>query len=96
MEQAEQGGAVIYLDADSQVIQRITRDERGQLLQSPNDIALDLQNGGFYFTDPGPFMANTPGRVHYVNREGRMALDEAGSLISEPGLCGCSIHQVNC
>ena len=70
LEQGEQGGAVAYLDPDGQVIQRITTDDPGRRLRYPNDIALDLQNGGFYFTDPGLFMANEPGRVYYVDVQG--------------------------
>lgn len=65
-------GAVVWLDEDGQVIKRLTTDEFGRRLRSPNDITLDLRNGGFYFTDPGQFMASEPGRVFYVDPEGNI------------------------
>ena len=72
LEQAEQGGAVVFLDASGEIVQRITADDRGRTLRAPNDIGLDLRNGGFYFTDPGEFMANQPGRVYYVDKQRRI------------------------
>lgn len=72
LEQGQQGGAVAYVNPNGQVIRRITTDDKGRRLRYPNDIALDLRSGGFYFTDPGQFMANDPGRVYYVNARGNI------------------------
>ncbi|WP_460204139.1 SMP-30/gluconolactonase/LRE family protein [Scytonema sp. NUACC21] len=65
-------GAVVWLDANGQVIKQLTTDEQGRQLRSPNDITLDQRNGGFYFTDPGVFRADESGRVFYVDQEGNI------------------------
>lgn len=80
MEQAESGGAVVYLNAEGQIVNRLRQDEQGRMLRSPNDIAVDLQNGGFYFTDPGPFMADAPGRIYYVNAAGQICTVSDGEV----------------
>lgn len=80
MERAESGGAVVYLDPEGQVIKRITEDEEGQPIQEPNDVAVDLENGGFYFTAPGPFQGDAPGRVYYVDSEGDICTVSDGEI----------------
>ena len=72
LEQGEDGGAVVHLNADGEVIRRLETDDEGRLLRFPNDITLDLENGGFYFTDPGPFMGGEDSRVFYVDSEWQM------------------------
>ena len=62
-------GAIVHLDPEGTLIARITTDAEGRNLRWPNDVAVDRANGGFYFTDPGRFMANEPGRIHYVSED---------------------------
>ena len=80
MERAESGGQVTFISPDGDVLRRISQDEQGQPLQEPNDIAVDLVNDGFYFTAPGPFQGNTPGRIHYVDAEGSVCTVSDGEV----------------
>ncbi len=73
-------GAIVHLDADGNLIQRITHDDQGNRLRWPNDIAIDLGSGGFYFTDPGRFMGNEPGRIYYVDRQMNVQTLSDGSV----------------
>ena len=75
LEQGE-GAGIAFLDENGQLLRRITEDEQGRPFRFPNDITLDQQNGGFYFTDPGPFMGGEPSRIFYV-------VDEQIRTISE-------------
>ena len=71
----EQGdnAAVAFLDPNGQVIQHLTTDDQGRRLRWPNDLTLDNANGGFYFTDPGPYMMGSePGRIFYVDAARRI------------------------
>ncbi|GGH42101.1 gluconolactonase [Cribrihabitans marinus] len=58
-------GALVHLDASGTLIDRYGTDDQGRNFRWPNDIALDLPNGGFYFTDPGRFMSDEPGRIFH-------------------------------
>jgi|GEM_PF-737933 len=80
LEQGESGGAVAFLDASGRVLRRITADEQGRPLRFPNDVTLDGANGGFYFTDPGPFMGGQPGRIFYVNAQGEIRTVSEGQV----------------
>lgn len=68
-------GAVLHLDANGKFIENASSECNGIPLRSPNDISLDLENGGFYFTDPGGSNAQNPiGTVHYVDDKGKTHL----------------------
>lgn len=91
LEQGEEGGAVAHLSADGEIIRRIEADDEGRSLRFPNDLALDPENGGFYFTDPGPFMAGEPSRVFYVDADWRIStvsdgqIDFSNGVVLRPG-----------
>lgn len=74
-------GTHLVCDASRHAVLRILPDgtpggaasERsdGAPLRGPNDLTLDPEHGGFYFTDPGGSDAQRPiGTVHYVDAEG--------------------------
>jgi gluconolactonase len=64
--------AVLRLDADGKHLNDAARESEGQPLKTPNDLTLDVPNGGFYFTDPGEWDPNnTDGKVHYVDAAGK-------------------------
>ncbi len=47
-----------------------SKESDGQPLRGPNDLTLDTDNGGFYFTDPGGSSLENPiGTVHYVDKD---------------------------
>src|SRR5439155_10482459 len=47
----------------------------GKPLRGPNDLTLDVKNGGFYFTDPGGSDAKKLiGTIHYVDAQGKTHL----------------------
>lgn len=62
-------GALVHLDASGRLIARYSADDQVRNFRWPNDIALDLANGGFYFTDPGRFMSDEPGRIFNVSAD---------------------------
>ena len=63
--------AVLHLAADGKLLKPATKGCNGQPLRGPNDLSLDIPNGGFYFTDPyGSDDTNLIGTVHYVDRDG--------------------------
>jgi gluconolactonase len=64
--------AVLRLDAAAKALAPAAKECEGQPLRGPNDLTLDLANGGFYFTDPGGCTKDKPiGTVHYVDRDGQ-------------------------
>jgi len=68
--------AVLHLSAAGQLLGNAASDCGSRALEEPNDLTLD-RNGGFYFTDPGPYreaMANPIGRVCYVEASGETHL----------------------
>lgn len=83
--------AVLRLDAAGQSLAPAAKECAGQVLRGPNDLTLDLANGGFYFTDPGGSSKEKPiGTVHYVDRNGRCTVAASGfafpnGIILRPG-----------
>ncbi|MFD7132054.1 SMP-30/gluconolactonase/LRE family protein [Streptomyces sp. NPDC059894] len=59
-------GAVLWLDADGNVLRTITEDSRGRPLRAPNDVTVNPRTGACYISDPGRFGTGEPGRVHYL------------------------------
>ncbi len=71
--------AVLHLDARGKVIGKASAECDGKPLRGPNDLCLDPQHGGFYFTDPGGSDAkNLIGTVHYVDAKGKTHLCAKG------------------
>jgi gluconolactonase len=67
--------AVLKLDKDGKTIGAASKECEGKPLRGPNDLTLDLANGGFYFTDPGGSGKAKPiGTVHYVDKDGKTHL----------------------
>lgn len=63
--------AVLRLDADGNRLPNAAEQCDGKPLRGPNDLTLDVPNGGFYFTDPGGSGLDNPiGTLHYVDRDG--------------------------
>lgn len=64
--------AVLHLDASGKELAPASTESEGQPLRGPNDLTIDIPNGGFYFTDPGGSDDKNPiGTVHYVDRTGK-------------------------
>jgi len=77
---ADAPGGIVHLDFNGELIRRITESAEGVKLRWPNDVAIDLRNGGFYFTDPGRFMGNEPGRIFHVSPDFAVRLVIDGGL----------------
>lgn len=73
--------AMIHLDVDGTMLDPFATECEGKALRGPNDVTLDVPNGGFYFTDPGGSNLDNPiGTVHYVNSQGVTYLVDEGGL----------------
>ncbi|HVK14830.1 MAG TPA: SMP-30/gluconolactonase/LRE family protein [Gemmataceae bacterium] len=60
--------AVLHVSADGKVLGKASEKCGDRPLRGPNDLSLDVANGGFYFTDPGGSDDKKPiGTVHYVD-----------------------------
>lgn len=78
--------AVLHLDANGKVTGKASSECDGKPLRGPNDLTLDTDNGGFYFTDPGGSGAKKPiGTIHYVDKKGKTHLC-AGELAFPNGI----------
>jgi len=63
--------AVLHLAADGKLLPNAADSCHGKPLRGPNDLSLDIDHGGFYFTDPfGSSDTNLIGTLHYVNAQG--------------------------
>lgn len=51
-----ESGEVLYIDYDGNVVERLSKDDKGAPFDHPNDIAF-TSNGGAYLTTSGPFVA---------------------------------------
>ena len=59
--------AVLHLSRDGKILGNAAGEFEGKPLLGPNDLSLDLANGGFYFTDPeGSDATHLIGAVYYV------------------------------
>jgi gluconolactonase len=64
--------AILHLDANGKELAPASTESEGKPLREPNDLCLDVANGGFYFTDPGGSDENKRiGTVHYVDKDGK-------------------------
>ncbi len=64
--------AVLHLDPLSRELAPESMESEGNPLRAPNDLTLDSENNGFYFTDPGGSSLEIPiGSIHYVDAEHR-------------------------
>lgn len=71
--------AVLRLDQEGKLLGQASSMCDGQPLRGPNDLTLDQQNGGFYFTDPGGSDdKKLIGTIHYVDKNGRTHLVDKG------------------
>ena len=71
--------AILHLDQDGKQLAHASDACDGEPLRGPNDLTLDLDSGGFYFTDPGESSLENPiGTVHYVDRDGKTHLIASG------------------
>jgi gluconolactonase len=78
--------AVLHLDASGRTLEPASKECEGKSLRGPNDLTLDADNGGFYFTDPGDSgLDNLIGTVHYVDKQGKTHL-VAGGLAYSNGI----------
>jgi gluconolactonase len=63
--------AVLHVGADGKVLGKASDKCGDKPLRAPNDLTLDVAQGGFYFTDPGGSDDKKPiGTVHYVDGKG--------------------------
>lgn len=71
--------AVLRLSAAGEVLGEASKECNGKPLRGPNDLSLDVKQGGFYFTDPGGSSLMEPiGTIHYVDGEGKTHLVDEG------------------
>lgn len=71
--------AVLHLSADGEMLKAASTGCHGKPLRGPNDLSLDTEHGGFYFTDPGDSGKDNPvGTVHYVDVDGTTHLVDEG------------------
>lgn len=64
--------AVLHLSAQGEMLAPASTQCDGKPLRGPNDLTLDVNNQGFYFTDPGGSSDTNPiGTVHYVDSAGK-------------------------
>ena len=71
--------AVMRLSPDGKILKPASTECNGKPLRAPNDLSLDVANGGFYFTDPGGSgIKNLIGTVHYVDKAGQTHLVDDG------------------
>lgn len=71
--------AVLHLSAEGKMLAPAAKEFEGKPLLGPNDLTLDTANGGFYFSDPGDSSKENPiGRVHYVDKAGKVLLVDKG------------------
>ena len=67
--------AVLHLAADGELLGPASSECDGEPLRGPNDLSLDAENGGFYFSDPGGSDdKRLVGTVHYVDAAGKTHL----------------------
>jgi gluconolactonase len=71
--------AVLHLTADGKLLKSASEASDGKPLRGPNDLSLDTDRGGFYFTDPGGSSKDNPiGSIHYVDAAGKTNLVDTG------------------
>jgi gluconolactonase len=62
--------AVLHVSAEGKVIGKASEKCGDKPLRGPNDLTLDVKNGGFYFTDPGGSDdKKLIGTIHYVDNK---------------------------
>jgi gluconolactonase len=70
---------VLHLSADGKPLAHASKECEGKALRGPNDLTLDVKNGGFYFSDPGgSSLKERIGTVHYVDSTGVTTLVDSG------------------
>jgi gluconolactonase len=71
--------AVLHLTAEGKPLPHASQECDSKPLRAPNDLTLDVPNGGFYFSDPGGSSdTELIGTVHYVDRAGKTHLIDSG------------------
>jgi gluconolactonase len=63
--------AVLHVSAEGKILGKASEKCGDKPLRGPNDLTLDVKNGGFYFTDPGGSDdKKLIGTIHYVDNKG--------------------------
>lgn len=63
--------AVLHLARDGKPLPHAAKECEGKPLRAPNDLTLDVANGGFYFTDPAESdEKKSNGSIHYTDSNG--------------------------
>jgi gluconolactonase len=63
--------ALLHLAADGSELKPAATESDGQPLRGPNDLTLDTESGGVYFTDPASSDDKNPdGSIHYLDKDG--------------------------
>jgi gluconolactonase len=63
--------ALLHLDADGKELKPAALDSDGAPLRGPNDLTLDPESGGAYFTDPAQSdEKHADGTIHFLDSEG--------------------------
>jgi len=71
--------AVLLLSASGKLLGASSWVCNGKPLRGPNDLTLDVENGGYYFTDPGGSDdKKLIGTIHYVDKSGKTTLVAEG------------------
>ncbi|MCK6603196.1 MAG: SMP-30/gluconolactonase/LRE family protein [Bacteroidetes bacterium] len=73
------GRFVLKLDRNGSILDTAAAVCGTDSLRAPNDLTLDSENGGFYFSDPGGSSETNPiGTVHYTDSTGKTTLAAQG------------------
>src|SRR4051812_154260 len=83
--------AVLHLKASGEELDAASTFCDGRFLRSPNDLTLDTEHGGVYFTDPASSDEKHPdGTIHYIDSKKRTLTVAAGlafpnGIVLRPG-----------
>lgn len=70
---------VFHVSAEGKILGKASSACDGKELRGPNDLTLDVPNGGLYFTDPGGSDdKKLIGTIHYVTKDGKTLLCAEG------------------
>jgi gluconolactonase len=63
--------ALLHLAADGTELKPAATESDGETLRGPNDLTLDIESGGVYFTDPASSDDKNPdGTIHFLEKRG--------------------------
>lgn len=71
--------AVLHLDANGKLLDPAAKELDGKPLLGPNDLSLDTDHGGVYFSDPGESSKDNPiGQICYLDAHGKVTKLDGG------------------